>query len=262
MSDEYEIYAVRYAHLDRTARHNFIGGDEHDGPMALDYFVWAMVGENGTFLLDTGFDEPMGKKRGRQIVRPVAEGLKAIGIEPDSVQNIIISHMHYDHAGNRDLFPNARYHIQDSEMEFCTGRCMCQEYTRHAYEPGDVGAMIERIFADRVSFHDGDSEIAPGISVHHVGGHTRGLQITRVKTRRGWVVLGSDASHFYANFEQIRPFPVVENVADMIAGYDRMHELASSPAHIIPGHDPLVLSRYRAFKDGLDGVVRLDVDPV
>ena len=147
-------------------------------------------------------------------------------------------------------------------MEFCTGRCMCQEYTRHAYEPGDVGAMVERVFADRVCFHDGDSELAPGISVHHVGGHTRGLQITRVRTRRGWVVLGSDASHFYANFEQIRPFPVVENVADMIAGYDRMHELASSPAHIIPGHDPLVLSRYPAFKEGLDGVVRLDADPV
>ncbi len=262
MSDEYEIYAVRYAHLDRTARHNFIGGDEHDGPMALDYFVWAIIGENRTFLLDTGFDEPMGKKRGRQIVRPVGEGLRAIGIEPDSVQDVIISHMHYDHAGNRDLFPNARYHIQDSEMEFCTGRCMCQEYTRHAYEPGDVGAMVERVFADRVCFHDGDSELAPGISVHHVGGHTRGLQITRVRTRRGWVVLGSDASHFYANFEQIRPFPVVENVADMIAGYDRMHELASSPAHIIPGHDPLVLSRYPAFKEGLDGVVRLDADPV
>ncbi len=262
MSDEYEIYAIRYAHLDRTARHNFIGGDEHDLPMALDYFIWAIVGDNGTYLLDTGFDEPMGQKRGRQIVRPVDQGLRAVGIDPASVQNIIISHMHYDHAGNRDMFPNARYHIQDSEMEFCTGRCMCQEYMRHAYEPGDVGAMVERVFADRVCFHDGDSEIAPGISVHHVGGHTRGLQITRVKTKRGWVVLGSDASHFYANFEQRRPFPVVENVAEMIAGYDRMAELASSPKHIIPGHDPLMLVRYPAFKEGLDGVVRLDANPV
>ncbi len=262
MSDEFEIFAVRYAHLDRTARENFINGDEHDLPMALDYFVWAIVGENGTYLLDTGFNAAMGEKRGRNIVRPVEEGLKAIGIEPSSVQDIIISHMHYDHAGNRDLFPNATYHIQDREMEFCTGRCMCHDYMRHAYEPEDVGAMVTRVYQDRVKFHDGESVICHGITVHRVGGHTRGLQVTRVKTKRGWVVLGSDAAHFYANFEQYRPFPVVQNVAEMLAGYDRMLELATSQAHVIPGHDPLVLRRYPAHRGDLDGIVRLDVEPV
>jgi glyoxylase-like metal-dependent hydrolase (beta-lactamase superfamily II) len=262
MSDEYEIYAVRYGHHDRNAAANFIHGDEHDGPMPLDYFVWAIVGTEKTYLLDTGFDEAMGRKRGRQIVRPVEEGLKAIGVEPASVADIIISHMHFDHAGNRELFPNATYHVQDMEMEFCTGRCMCHDYMRHAYEPADVGAMVARVYEDRVRFHDGDSEIAPGISVHRIGGHTRGLQVTRVRTRRGWVVLGSDASHFYANFEQNRPFPVVENVGEMLAGYDRMRALASSSSHIIPGHDPLVLARYPAFRPDLDGVVRLDLDPI
>ena len=122
MSDEFEIYAIRYGHHDRTARSNFINGDEHDGPMPLDYFVWAIVGETSTYLLDTGFDAAMGKKRNRSIVRPVDQGLKAIGIEPASVQDVIISHMHFDHAGNREMFPNAKYHIQDMEMEFCTGR--------------------------------------------------------------------------------------------------------------------------------------------
>jgi glyoxylase-like metal-dependent hydrolase (beta-lactamase superfamily II) len=262
MSDEYEIYAVRYGHHDRNAAANFINGDEHDGPMPLDYFVWAIVGAERTFLLDTGFDEAMGNKRSRQLVRPVAEGLKAIGIEPTTIADVIISHMHFDHAGNRDLFPNARYHLQDAEMSFCTGRCMCQDYMRHAYEPADVSAMVTRLYEDRVQFHDGDSEIAPGLSVHKVGGHTRGLQITRVRTRRGWVVLGSDASHFYANFEQNRPFPVVDNVAEMLAGYDRMRTLASSGQHIIPGHDPLVLERYPLHCTGLDAVVRLDADPI
>jgi glyoxylase-like metal-dependent hydrolase (beta-lactamase superfamily II) len=113
-----------------------------------------------------------------------------------------------------------------------------------------------------VRFHDGDAEIAPGITVHLVGGHTMGLQFVRVRTRRGWVVLASDASHFYANMEQGRPFPVVYNVADMLAGHDRLRELASSSAHIIPGHDPLVLTRYPAAAPGLEGaVVRLDIDP-
>jgi len=262
MSEEFQIFAVRYGHHDRNAAANFIGGDEHDGPMALDYFVWAIVGAHKTYVLDTGFDAAMGRKRNRTLVRPVDEGLKAIGIEPERVTDVIISHMHFDHAGNREMFPNARYHVQDVEMAYCTGRCMCHDYLRHAYEPADVAAMVGRLFEDRVAFHDGDSQIEPGITVHRVGGHTRGLQITRVRTRRGWVVLGSDASHFYANFEQNRPFPVVADVSEMLAGYDRMRALASSPRHIIPGHDPLVLSRYPAVRDDLDGIVRLDADPI
>lgn len=262
MSDSFEIYAIRYGHHDRNAAANFIGGDEHDYPMALDYFVWAIVGAGKTYILDTGFDEAMAAKRGRTLVRPVAEGLQAVGIDPGTVSDVIISHMHFDHAGNADLFPAARYHLQDSEMDFCTGRCMCHEYLRHSYEADDVALMVRRVFDGRVAFHNGDSEIAPGLTVHRVGGHTRGLQITRVRTRRGWVVLGSDASHFYANFEQDRPFPVVQNVVEMLAGYERMRQLASSPHHIIPGHDPLVLERYPAFRGEVDSIVRLDANPI
>lgn len=261
MSETYEIYAVRYGHLERNAAANFIGGDEHDGPMPLDYFVWVIKGEARTFLLDTGFDKATGLRRQRQLVRPVEVGLAALGIQTGDVEDVIISHMHFDHAGNLDLFPNARFHIQDAELAFCTGRCMCEPFLRHAFDEKDVASMIGKVFTGRACFHEGDEEIAPGISLHLLGGHTKGLQAVRVRTQRGWVVLGSDASHFYANFEQRRPFPVVENVADMLAGYERMRALATSAKHIIPGHDPLVLARYPAARAGLEGVVRLDLEP-
>ncbi|GIS88589.1 MAG: hypothetical protein CM1200mP18_12990 [Gammaproteobacteria bacterium] len=81
--------------------------------------------------------------------------------------------------------------------------------------------MVRNVYKGRVQFHTGDSEIAPGISVHHVGGHTMGMQFVRVMTARGWVVLASDASHFYANFEDSAPFPIVYNVADMLKGFER-----------------------------------------
>jgi glyoxylase-like metal-dependent hydrolase (beta-lactamase superfamily II) len=110
-----------------------------------------------------------------------------------------------------------------------------------------------------VRFHDGDAQLAPGISLHHIGGHTMGLQVVRVATRRGWLVLASDASHFYANMEQGRPFPIVWSVADMVDGYERLRSLAASREHIIPGHDPLVMQRYPAPDRSLEGVaVRLD----
>ena len=122
--------------------------------------------------------------------------------------------------------------------------------------------MVDKIFADRVVFHDGESEIAPNLTVHKVGGHSKGLQVVRVLTRRGWVVLGSDASHFYANFEQNRPFPVLESVTDMLEGFATMRRLASSNNHVIPGHDPLVLERYPAANPNVGDIVRLDADPV
>ncbi|MEZ5666059.1 MAG: N-acyl homoserine lactonase family protein [Alphaproteobacteria bacterium] len=262
MDDTYELFAVRYGHHDRNAAANFIGGDPHDGPMPLDYFVWAIVGRDRTFVFDTGFDAETGKRRRRDLLRPVGEGLKMIGVEPDSVQDVIISHMHFDHCGNHDLFPQARYHVQDAEMAYCTGRCMCHPFLRHAYDYGDVSSMLARLFAGRVSFHDGESQVAPNLTVHRIGGHTRGLQAVRVLTRRGWVVLGSDAAHFYANFEQYRPFPVVESATEMLEGYDTMRRLASSPRHIVPGHDPLVLTRYPTALDGVGDIVRLDLDPV
>ena len=117
---------------------------------------------------------------------------------------------------------------------------------------GDFGVIAAR-------FHAGDAQLFPGISLHLIGGHTMGLQVVRVATRRGWLVIASDASHFYANMEEVRPFPIVYSVADMVQGYDRLRALADSRAHIIPGHDPLVLERYPAPSAALQRIVaRLD----
>ena len=257
----YEIYAIRYGHLERTASHNFIGGDAHDGPMPLDYYVWAIVGAERSFLLDTGYDAATGAARGRVLVRPVEAGLAAIGIEPRDVRDIIVSHMHYDHVGNHELFPAARYHVQDDEMAFCTGRSMCHAVMRSPFEARDVQSMVGKLFAGRVVFHNGTSTLAPGITLHKVGGHTRGLQVVRVQTQRGFVVLASDAAHFYANWQQRRPFPIVDNIAAYLDAYDIIEGLASSLDHIIPGHDPLVIERYPTALPGIHDIVRVDLPP-
>jgi glyoxylase-like metal-dependent hydrolase (beta-lactamase superfamily II) len=255
----HEVYAIKYAHHERNASANFIGGDLHDGPMPMDYFVWLVRGKDGDIVVDTGFNAAMATKRGRQLSLPVEQGLRLMGVEAAAVKDVVITHLHYDHVGNFDLFPGATFHLQDLEMRYATGRCMTVEAMRHPYEPEDVVGMVRRVYAGRVRFHDGDGEIAPGVTVHHVGGHTMGLQIVRVATRRGRVVLASDASHYYANMEQARPFPIVYNVGDMVEGWRRAHALADSPAHVIPGHDPLVMQRYAAPSPALQGVVvRLD----
>jgi glyoxylase-like metal-dependent hydrolase (beta-lactamase superfamily II) len=263
MSDDvYEVYAIRYGHHGRRSGENFIGGDPHDVLQPLDFFVWAIVGAGRTIIVDTGFDEAMSRRRQREIVKPVRDGLAALGIAPETIADVIVSHLHYDHCGNYDLFPNARYHLQDREMAYATGRCMCHQVLRMPFEADDVVAMVRKVFAGRAAFHDGEDEIAPGVSVHLIGGHSKGLQSIRVKTRRGHLVLASDATHLYAHIDSGRVFPITYNVAEVVEGYETLKKLAASPRDVVPGHDPLVLARYPAAKPGLEGwIARLDVEP-
>jgi glyoxylase-like metal-dependent hydrolase (beta-lactamase superfamily II) len=192
----------------------------------------------------------------------VADGLRAVGVEPASVQDVVISHMHYDHAGNTELFPAARFHLQEEEMAFCTGSAMCHPLMRSPFEARDVQAMVGRLFAGRVVYHPAESQLAPGLVLHRVGGHTRGLQVLRVMTRRGWVVLASDAAHFYANWHERRPFPIVDSVPAYLDALDKVERLADSPAHVIPGHDPLVLQRYPRSRPDIADIVRVDLPPL
>ena len=147
-------------------------------------------------------------------------------------------------------------------MAYATGRCMCHAALRMPFEVDDVAALVRKVFAGRIAFHDGVDELVPGVTLHHIGGHSKGLQSVRVTTRRGHVVLAADAAHLYAHLQSGRIFPITYNVAEVVEGYATLNKLASSPAHVVPGHDPLVLTRYPAAKPGLENwVVRLDVEP-
>jgi glyoxylase-like metal-dependent hydrolase (beta-lactamase superfamily II) len=259
----YEVYAIRYATVTRNEAEVFIGGDPHHGGLTMDYFVWVARNDQHTVVIDTGFDAAAAQRRGRQLLLEPGAGLRRLGIECAEVRHVIITHLHYDHAGNLQLFPRARFHLQDREMAFATGRHMAHPFFAHAYELDCVLSMVRLVYGAQVQFHDGDAEILPGISVHHIGGHTLGLQVVRIWTRLGWLVLASDAAHYLANMNSARPFPIVADLTQMIDGWDRLKALASRPDYIVPGHDPLVMQRYREPEPGLRGVVvRLDAEPL
>lgn len=258
----WEVFAIRYATRAATRSSNFIGGDPHDAPMPLDYFVWLARSEGRVVVIDMGFTAEVAKKRKRDYLRSPVEGLALMGVDAATVEDVIITHLHYDHVGTFNDFTKATFHLQDDEMAYATGRYMRHARFNHGYEVDDVVGMVRLVYKDRVRFHAGSGDIAPGLSVHRIGGHTRGLQCVRVATRRGWVVLASDASHFYEHMEQNRCFPTVFNVGEMIDGYETLGKLADSPQHIVPGHDPLVMQRYPAPSPKLEGiVVRLDEPP-
>ncbi len=262
MTDEqrtYQAYAVKYAERDARRGEHFIGGDPHDAPMPMDYFVWAVVGADRTWVVDTGFGELDATSRNRRLVRTVTEALATIDVDASAVTDVIITHFHYDHIGGHAQFPVARFHVQDREMAFATGRHMTHRAISHAFTASHVADMVLLVHGGRVVFHDGVDQLAPGLTVHHVGGHTDGLQVVRVRTDVGWLVLASDATHYYENMDSGRPFPIAFDIGAMLEAFGTVRVLADRPELVVPGHDPLVLQRFAPVRPDLDAIaVRLD----
>lgn len=256
MSD-WEVHAVKYADRNaRTRADSFIFDDNHDAPHAMDYFMWVLRRGDEVILVDTGYDDAEAANRDRPIRMSPHEALAPLGLKAKDITTVIVTHLHYDHAGGLHLFPNATLHMQAAEMAFATGPCMCHDTLRMPFTADHVCEAVKRLYAGKLTFHDGEAEVAEGVTVHCIGGHSRGLQCVRVRTSTGWLVLASDAAHFYENFEARKPFPIVVDLQNMLDGFDTLQRLASSPDLIIPGHDPLVRSYFPAGV--ADHITRLD----
>mgnify|MGYP003310820816 FL=1 len=178
--DRYEIFAIKYGERMGQRGSIFVHGDPHDAPLAMDYFIWVIRNHLRTIVVDVGFGRGEGERRGRTYLRSPTEGLALLDVDAKEVEDVIITHMHYDHAGNLEQFPKAQFHIQDTEMALVTGRAMTHPSLRHSFRLEDVIDMVRLTYGDRVIFHDGEEAIAPGVTVHHLPGHTRGMQAVRV----------------------------------------------------------------------------------
>jgi glyoxylase-like metal-dependent hydrolase (beta-lactamase superfamily II) len=265
MLPEYEVYALKYATREARRHEHFIGGDPHDGPMPMDYYVWVVVSPAGAYVIDSGFTAEMAKQRKRTWLRCPIDSLPllGLGLEAGDVREAILTHMHYDHVGNFHKLPNARFHLQEREMAYATGRYMRYRRLGHSYHVEDVVGMVRLNFQGRVEMHAGEVELAPGLTLHPTHGHSDGLQSVRVHTKRGWLVLASDATHYYENMMTNRPYTTAFHIGNMLDAYRTLERLAPSPRHIIPGHDPHVMKEYPAPKPALEGIaVRLDVEPI
>ncbi|HVB69486.1 MAG TPA: N-acyl homoserine lactonase family protein [Acetobacteraceae bacterium] len=258
----YEVLALRYGIFDgRRQYQNYTMPDDHAAPDPLDFFVFAIRGGGRTIVMDTGFNLESAKRRGRELICTPDAALRNAGIDPATVKDVVLTHMHWDHAGGMAYFPAATFHIQAEEMAYCTGPCMCQPFLRRPFDVDDVQSVVRALYADRLRIHEGTVEIAPGVSLHLIGGHSGGIQSIRVPTARGWIVLAGDAAHLWGNIRRRNPFPVVVDVARMLRGFDTIEALADGPDHVIPGHDPLILKRFPPL-GGNPEIVQLHLPPI
>jgi glyoxylase-like metal-dependent hydrolase (beta-lactamase superfamily II) len=252
----WEVYALRYATIPAFPVHDLVAGADTTRTLDIAMMFWLLEGPGGRrVLVDAGFyrQKFLDAWKPADFVRP-SEVVRRFGIAPDSITDVIISHVHWDHLDGADLFPNARIWIQRAEYEYYVGAGGAPLHS--AIDTVDAGMLSGFQRAGRLNLVEGDGrQILPGLVAYTGGKHTYASQFVGVRTAKGTVVVASDNVYLYENLERHAAIAQTLDAASNLAAQDRMKRLASSPRLIVPGHDPAVFER---FPPAGPGVVKIE----
>ena len=245
----YQVSAVRFATEPSYPTRFLVAGADSTRRTPLAFTVWLIQGGDRVILMDAGFyrQKFIDRWKPESYARP-SEVLEANGTKPESVTDIVISHVHWDHLDGADLFPKARIWLQRAEFEHYTNDSGA--VLDRAIDPDDAKMLASLRAAGRVRLIDGDSvTIIPGITVFTGGKHTFASQYASVRSRLadgtvGSIVLASDNAYLYENLEQHRPITQSLDTLSNLRAQERMRRLASNPRLIVPGHDVEVFERF------------------
>ena len=253
---QYEIYAIRYATVPAFAVSGLVEGADASRKLDIAMMVWLIRGNGHNILFDSGFyrDQFMKQWHPTDYVKP-SEAVAKLGLKPEDITDVIISHMHWDHADGMDLFPKAKIWLQKDELEYYAGEAWQSRRTHGGIDPDDVMAAVKLNTQGRVGLVNGDAqEILPGITAYTGGKHTYASQFIAVNTAVGAVVLASDNMYLYENLERHVPIAATLDAASNLRTQDRMKQIAIRPELIIPGHDPAVFTK---FPNPVPGVAKI-----
>jgi glyoxylase-like metal-dependent hydrolase (beta-lactamase superfamily II) len=242
----YEIYAIRYATLPDFPVSDLVAGGEPGRKLDIAMMIWLVRGNGRNILVDSGFYHERFFKdwQVKDFTKP-SETLKWVGLKPEDITDVIISHMHWDHADGMDLFPNARIWIQKDELEYYAGEAWQAKDTHGGIDEEDVLTLVKLNMQGRVGMVNGDAqEIIPGVICYTGGKHTYQSQYVGVQTGVGTVVLASDNMYLYENLERHAPIAETVDAASNLRAQDRMKQMAARPGFIVPGHDPAVFAKF------------------
>ncbi len=250
--DAYDVYAVRFATVPSFPVAGLIAGADTARRVDLAMMVWLVKAADGrNILVDAGFYRPKFLERWKpqDFVRP-DKALGALGIKPEEVTDIIITHVHWDHLDGIDLFPKARVWIQREEYQYYVAADGTPR--NRGIDPDDAPVLAALKATGRVMLVPGDAqEILPGITCYTGGRHTYASQYVSVRTGDRTVLLASDNLYLYENLERRVPIAQTLDSAANLAAQERMLTIASERRLIIPGHDALVLQQFPTVAPGI-----------
>ncbi|MBU1276942.1 MAG: N-acyl homoserine lactonase family protein [Proteobacteria bacterium] len=253
--DSYEIYALRYAGPEESSRALLLWNRDWDQKIQRAYYFWCLLGPGGPVLVDCGVSPERAAQRKLKNYRHPAELLGGLGIKPDDVRHLVLSHMHWDHCGATGFFPRAQMHVQDAEWRFWRESPLVRRSLfTILHEPGDQEALDRAQDQGRLNLHQGDASLLPGLELISAPGHSPGLMALKANTAAGAAVLASDCGHTFANFSEDWPSIFIFDLPAWLASMERLRGLAASPRLLFPGHD-LALSR--DYPEVAPGITRL-----
>ena len=251
------VYALSYGRSRYRRDKQIHGGASAKTPF--EWMFWLIDGPGGPVLVDTGFDDaPLARSRGfTRYERPVSK-LEVLGVAPEDVRELVLTHLHWDHVGGLAAFPRARVWIQRAELEHARGRLGPHKQRSKGMRWSDLQALEQAAAEGRLQVIEGEVELLPGVRLVPGGAHTPGAQMVEVDSLDGRVVIGGDTAYLYRNLFRQRATGTNVGEQASLAGLQRMYRRAASPFYALPGHDPRVL---RYFKPVGPGVVRIEALP-
>ena len=217
-NDRYEVVIVKDGTRSTVKSDVFLNYHvygEPDQPIEMDYFFWVVRNRERTVVVDTGFSRAGGTARKRTFLVDPARAFAALGVSASAAPSVVVTHAHYDHIGNLGLFPQSELVMAESEYDFWTGRHATRAQFHHSVEDEELEHLVAARREGRVTAFRGEHDLAPGIRIIEVGGHTPGQSVVQVNTSDGPVLLASDAIHYDEEYERDRPFAYVADVVEM-----------------------------------------------
>jgi glyoxylase-like metal-dependent hydrolase (beta-lactamase superfamily II) len=213
----------------------------------LPLIMFVIEGGEAPIVVDTGADVDRAWEVHRirmeqtEAEKP-AVALRSIGIDPDDVQQVVNTHLHWDHSSNNHLFRNARVVVQQRELDFARHPVPWHRVQFEAL--ADLPAAWRRA-EPQLAPIDGDTELAPGVTAVTLAGHTPGSQGVLVETATGRYLIAGDCLYLYDNWEgdgQVDHIPV-GLYTDLVAYDESLRKIETLDCQVIPSHDFRVLDK-------------------
>src|SRR5262249_31939369 len=251
-ADKYDVYAVRFATLANFPVSSLVAGADRSRRLDIAMMIWVLKGADGRVaIVDSGFhrDQYFKQFPVRDFVKP-SDAIAPLGLKPDDVTDIFLTHMHWDHAGGIDLFPAARVWVQKDEYDYYTGEAWQSPRTHGGIDPEDVLEITRRNTQGKVTFVRGDDDTSlSGIQFGIGGRHTWPSQFVAVQTRAKVAAPASANMSLCENLDAPLPIAQTLDAASNLRTQDRMRSIAGEPRLVVPGHDAAVFDRFSRLND-------------